>query len=67
MTYTEEVVHYFETLIPSRVVDGRDVGYHSKLGCRVILQERHDRKDASGRDVYGQLILPDGELLNVFG
>lgn len=31
------------------------------------LEETKDGDDARGRDVDGELVLPDGELLNIFG
>ena len=63
---TEHVVYNLETVVLGGEVDGCDIGYHSVLGCGVILQEGEDRDDTLRTDVDAKFILPDGELLDVF-
>lgn len=66
VAYTEEIIDNFKALAPGGVVDGGDVSHRGELGGGMVFQERDDGNDARGRDVDGQLVLPDGELLNVF-
>lgn len=63
----KHIVNDFETLVPCRVVDGGDVGDLGILCRGVVLEECKDGNDTLGRYVDCQLVLPDRELLNVFG
>lgn len=61
----EEVVDDLKALVLGGIVHCCDIRYHCVLGCGVVLEERHDRDDAGGRDIDGEFVLPDGELLDV--
>ncbi len=61
MPHAEEVVHHFEAVVAGRVVDGGDVADLGELGGGVQFQVGHNGDDAGGRDVDGELVLPDGE------
>lgn len=64
---TEQVVDDLETLITGGEVDTSNVGNLGELSSSVVLQEAHEGKDTRGSSVNGKLILPDSELLDVFG
>lgn len=64
---TEEVVNDLEALVAGGEVDTSDIGDLGELGGSVVLQEAHHRDDTSGGSVYGEFILPHGELLDVLG
>jgi hypothetical protein len=66
-TDTEQVIHDFETLITGGEVDASNVGNLGEFSGGVVLQEAHEWDDARRGGVNGKLILPDGELLDVFG
>ena len=57
----EQVVDDLETLVAGGVVYGGDVGDLGELGGGVVFEEGEGGNDAGGRDVDGELILPDGE------
>lgn len=61
MPDAEHVVDHLEPLVLGRVVDGGDVGYLGVLGGSVVLEEGEDGDNTGGRDVDGQLVLPDRE------
>ena len=67
MPHGQKVVYNLKSRTFSRVVDRGDVGDLCIFGCGVELEESHDGDDALRRDVNGELIFPDGELLNVGG
>merc|ERR1711977_278396 len=67
VTDRQHVVDDLETLVAGRVVYGGDVGDLGELGGGVVFEEGEGGDDAGGRDVDGELILPNGELLDVFG
>lgn len=48
-------------------VDGGDVDDLPVLALGVVAQEGEDGEDGLGGDVDGELVLVDGELLDVFG
>lgn len=66
VTHAEKIVDDFEPLISRGVVDGGYVHHRCILGCRVVLQERYDGEDARRRNVDGELVFPNRELLDVF-
>jgi hypothetical protein len=79
----EEVVDDLETVLAGGVVGGSDgadlgefgsgvvleelVGISEAISPVLTLQEGEDGDDTRRRDVDGEFILPDRELLNVFG
>lgn len=62
---TQHVVDDLETLVSCRIVDCCNVRDLGELRSCVVLEEGHDRENAGGRDVDRELVLPDGELLDV--
>ena len=66
-TDTEQVVDNLKALITGGEVDTSNVGDLGELSSSVVLQEAHNGKDTGGSSVNGKLILPDSELLDVFG
>lgn len=67
MADTEHVVDNLESLVAGGIVDRSYIGDLGVLGGGVVLEECHDGDQAGGRNVDGELVLPDGELLDVFG
>lgn len=65
VTNGQQVVDDLEAVGTRGVVDARNVGNGGELGGRVVLEEGEDGLDGSRRDVDRQLVLPDGELLDV--
>ena len=63
----EHVVNDLKTLVAGGEIDSSDIGNLGELGGGVVLEEAHDGDDTGGSSVHSQLILPDGELLDVFG
>lgn len=61
VTDGQHVVDDLETLVAGGVVYGGDVGDLGELGGGVVFEEGEGGNDAGGRDVDGELILPDGE------
>jgi hypothetical protein len=61
VTDTEHVVDDLEALVLGGIVDGRDVRDLGILGGGVVLEEGKGWDDARGRNVNGQLVLPDRE------
>lgn len=66
MPDAEEVVDDLEALVLGGVIHCRDICYHCVFGRGVVLEERNNRDDTGGRDIDGEFVLPDGELLDVF-
>ena len=64
--HAKEVVHNLEALVPLREVDGGDVHDALELALRVVPEEGENLDDGGRRDVDGELVLEDGELLDVF-
>lgn len=64
---TEHVVDNLESLVASGIVDRSYIGDLGVLGGSVVLEECHDRDQTGWRNVNGELVLPNGELLDVFG
>lgn len=67
VAHGEEVVDDFEAVGAGGVVDAGDVGDHGVFGRGVGFQEGDGRGHAGRGDVDGEFVLPDGELLDVFG
>ena len=67
MAYTQEIVHDFESVLAGREIHGCDIRNLLELGGGVLFEEGDDRENTSGRDVDGQFVFPDRELLDVFG
>lgn len=67
VAHTEHVVDDLEALVAGGEVDTGDVRDLSVFGRGVVFQESHGGDEAGGRDVDAELILPDGELLDVLG
>lgn len=67
VAHRQQIVDDFEAVGAGRVVDAGDVGDHGVFGGGVGFQEGDGGGDAGGGDVDGEFILPDGELLDVFG
>ena len=65
MPYGEKIVDNFKSRAFCRVVYRSDVGDLCIFGCGMEFQECHDGDNSLRRDVNGELILPDGELLDV--
>lgn len=63
---TEQVVDDFEAVVLRREVNGGDVGDLGVFGRGVVFQEGHDGDQTGGGGVDNQLVLPHGELLDVF-
>lgn len=63
----QQVVDNLETLVAGGVVDSRNVRHLGELRRGVVLQESEDGNDGGGGDVDGELVFPDGELLDVLG
>lgn len=63
----EKIVHDLESLTPRRIIHSRYIRHHCILGRGVILEERDDGDYTGWRDVDCELVLPDRELLNIFG
>ena len=63
----EKVIDNLEAGIPRRIIDCRNVRHHGELRSCVVFEEGHDRDNSRRRDVDGELVLPDRELLDVFG
>jgi hypothetical protein len=61
----EHVVDDFEALVLGGVIDGCDVRNLGVFCGRVVLEKRYDRDNSRGRDVDGQLVLPDCESSGV--
>lgn len=66
MPHAQAVVNHLKPLISRGIVDCRNVYYAGKLCSRMIFEKRKDGNDARWRDVDGELVFPDGELLDVF-
>lgn len=64
---TEQVVDDLKSLTPERVVCTGDVHHGPKLSLRVVSQKSQRRDDGRWVDVEGELVLDDGELLDVLG
>ena len=67
MADAKHVVDNLEALVLGGVVYGGDIGDLCILGGGVEFEEGERGEDAGGGDVDGQLVLPDGKLLHVFG
>ena len=67
VAHTQQVVDHFKPLVARWIVDGGNVRHLCKLGCSMVFEKMEDRKDARGWDIDDQLVLPYGELLDVFG
>jgi hypothetical protein len=79
----KKVVDNFETVLARGVVGSSNCADLGELGSSIVytvlvklqlsigailtLEEAEDRVDTGGRNVDGEFILPDGELLDVFG
>lgn len=63
----EQVVDDFKALVAGGEVDTRDIGDLGELGGSVVLEEAHHGNNTGGSGVNGELILPDCELLDIFG
>lgn len=63
---TEHVVHDLESLVLGGVIDSSNVRDLSVFGCGVVLEEGECGDDTGRRDIDGQFIFPDGELLDIF-
>lgn len=57
---------HLEALLPGREVDRGNVNDLLVLALCVVAEEGEGGDDRLGRDVEGELVLVDGELLNVF-
>lgn len=66
-TNRQTVVDDLETVGARGVIDSANIHDLLELRVGVITQELHDGQDGVGGDVDGELILIDGELLDVFG
>ena len=64
--HAEKVVDNLKALVTFRVVGSADVHACLELALRVVSEERQHGDDAGGRDVKRELVLEDGELLDVF-
>lgn len=64
---TEHVVDNLESLVAGGIVDRSYIGDLGVLGGGMVLEEGHDGDQAGWGNVDGELVLPDGELLDVFG
>lgn len=64
---TEQVVNDLETLVPCGEVNTGDIGDLGEFGRSMVLEEAHHGNDTGGGSVDGELVLPHGELLDVFG
>lgn len=62
---TQQIIHDLKPLIPLRKVDSRDVHDALELALRVVAQEGEDLNDARRRGVQHELVLQNGELLDV--
>lgn len=67
MSDTEKIVDDLKPIVLCGKVHGGDVCDHGVFGSRVVFQESEDGDDTRRCDVDAQLILPDGELLDVLG
>lgn len=63
----EHVVDDLESLVAGGIVDRSNIGDLCVLGGGVVLEECHDGDQPGGRNIDSELVLPDGELLDVFG
>ena len=64
---TKQIVDDLEPLVLGGEVNSGDIGDHGVFGRGVGFQKVHHGEQSGGRGVDDQLILPHGELLNVFG
>ena len=60
------MVNNFETLLLVREVDAADVHKLLELTLPMVTEEREDREDSRRRNVKGELVFQNGELLNEF-
>ena len=63
----QAVVDNLETVGARRIIDSAHIHDLLELSVGVVAQELHDGQQGGGGDVDGELILVDGELLDVFG
>jgi len=63
----EKVVDNFESVFARGVIGSSNCADLGELSSSVVLEEAEDRVDTRGRDVDGEFVLPDGELLDVLG
>jgi hypothetical protein len=61
-----ETPTHLESLIPGRVVHSGDIHHGLVLALRVISQKGQDWDDRGRGDIKRELVLVDGELLDVF-
>lgn len=62
----EQMVYDFESLFSLRIVCAADVHNLLELTLRVVAEECKDGYNGRRRDVQGQFVFEDGELLNEF-
>lgn len=67
MSDAEKIINDFETLAPCRIIDSCNIRHHGILGSGVVFEKGDDRNNAGRGNIDCELILPDGELLYVFG
>lgn len=63
----KKVVNDLEALVSGWIIDRGDIRDRRKFGRGVVFEEAHRWDDAGGRNVDAQLVLPDSELLDIFG
>lgn len=61
------LITHLEAVLAGGVVDGSDVRDLLELALRVVTEEGEDGDDGLGGDVENELVLVDGELLDVLG
>ena len=66
MSHTEEIVDNLESRVSCGIIYGCYIRYHGIFSRCVVFEEGDDGDDARRWDVNGELILPDGKLLDVF-